>query len=160
MLLSRSSEAKLSFVIFCSLSKTNTHERCLCSSPEFLPVATHSVYKRRGAGEEKSLWWRLLLWGISTSSRSTLACHGGHAHTDTHTHPHLRIMYNCLHAVSHLMRNMVTFRETFESSQSHALITLDIKRQRDCEARRSHSNFNLGIFLPWIMKSKSHVQSF
>lgn len=56
LFLSRSSEAKLSFVIFCSLSKTNTHERCLSSSTDFLPVATHSVYKRRGAAEEKSLW--------------------------------------------------------------------------------------------------------
>lgn len=41
-----------------------------------------SVCERHWAAEWKSLWWLLLLWGISTSSTSSLPCHkGSHAHS-------------------------------------------------------------------------------
>lgn len=53
---------------------------CTKSCPVGTPCC---VRARQGEAEQKSLWWLLLLWGVSTSSTSTPPCHEGTVHTNS-----------------------------------------------------------------------------
>lgn len=96
---------------------------------------TVCVYERKGAAEERSLWWRLLLWGISTSSRSTLPCHGApHTHTQ---HAYTLQASSALQHANCLLIHLIHLRQhsdlqrNFESCSSEHLITSDVNRQSD-----------------------------
>lgn len=106
-----------------------------------------SVCERHWAAEWKSLWWLLLLWGISTSSTSSLPCHkGSHAHSafcntriylsdfTTAKRSDTRANFQWHHDLQRTLK--VTHCCSFR-------LWLDVKRWDVCEAKQPTVSFNL-----------------